>query len=124
MKRNPERVYRSRRGIILGVCRGLAEHFDVSVSWTRFAVLLIFIFTGLWPIAGIYFLAGFLMPLEPVRPLVTEADREFYGSYTSSRRMALHRLKRTFDRLDRRIQRMEHTVTGSEYDWQRRMDEA
>ena len=52
MKRNPERLYRSRRGIILGVCRGLAEHFDMSVSWTRFTVLLIFIVTGLWPIGS------------------------------------------------------------------------
>ncbi len=115
--------YRSRRGMIFGVCRGLAEHFEVSVFWTRFAVVLIFFFSGLWPIAGIYLLAGFLMPPAPVKPFVTEADEEFYSSYTRSRSMALHRLKRTYDRLSRRIQRMEHVVTGAEYDWDRRMRE-
>ena len=27
--------YRSRRGVILGVCRGIAEHADVSLFWVR-----------------------------------------------------------------------------------------
>jgi phage shock protein C len=35
----------------------------------------------------------------------------------------LHRLKRTYDNLDRRIQRMEHIVTSREYDWDRRLNE-
>ena len=122
MKAKRDGPYRSRRGLILGVCRGVAEYFDLSVFWFRLAALVILVLTGLWPITGIYLLAGFLMRPEPVRPLVTEADREFYNSYTSSRHMALSRLKRTFDRLDRRVQRMEHVVTGREYDWERRMD--
>ncbi|MCJ7776670.1 MAG: PspC domain-containing protein, partial [Desulfobulbaceae bacterium] len=28
-------LYRSRNGIILGVCRGVAEYFDFSVFWAR-----------------------------------------------------------------------------------------
>ncbi|MBP1742726.1 MAG: pspC [Deltaproteobacteria bacterium] len=28
-------LYRSRKGAILGVCRGIAEYFDFSVFWTR-----------------------------------------------------------------------------------------
>ena len=28
-------LYRSRRGIICGVCRGVAEYLDFSVFWTR-----------------------------------------------------------------------------------------
>jgi phage shock protein C len=36
--------------------------------------------------------------------------------------MALHRLKKTFDSLDRRIQRMEGIVTAKEYDWDRRLN--
>ncbi|HHP7233096.1 MAG TPA: PspC domain-containing protein, partial [Desulfobacterales bacterium] len=33
-------LYRSRNGVILGVCRGIADHFDFSVFWIRlFAVL-------------------------------------------------------------------------------------
>lgn len=116
-------LYRSRRGIILGVCKGVAEYLDVSVFWTRAIAIGLLIFTAVWPIVCLYILAALLMKPEPVLPLETESDREFYNSYTSSRTMALHRLKRTFDSLDRRLRRMESIVTAREYDWERRLNE-
>ncbi len=116
-------VYRSRSGMILGVCKGIAEYLDVSVFWTRAVVVGLLIFTAVWPIVLLYILAALLMKPEPVLPLETESDREFYNSYTSSRAMALHRLKRTFDGLDRRLRRMESIVTAREYDWERRLNE-
>ena len=76
-----------------------------------------------FPTAFVYFVAAFLMPLKPVQPIESEEEQEFYDSYTHSGSMALHRLKRTFDRLDRRIQRMEDKVTASGYDWERRLNE-
>ncbi len=116
-------LYRSRSGVIFGVCRGLAEYLDISVFWTRVVAIGVLIFTGLWPVLGIYFIAALLMKPEPVLPLKTEEDEEFYQSFTSSRRMALHRLKRTFDNLDRRIQRMESIVTARDFDWDHRLSE-
>jgi len=116
-------LYRSRRGIILGVCKGIAEYLDVSLFWTRAIAIGLLIFTAVWPIVCLYILAALLMKPEPVLPLQTESDREFYNSYTSSRTMALHRLKRTFDSLDRRLRRMESIVTAREYDWERRLNE-
>ena len=109
--------------MIFGVCKGLAEYLDFSVFWTRVITAGILLFTGIWPIVGIYFLAALLMKPEPVLPIDTEEAEEFYNSYASSRNLALHRLKRTFDNLDRRIQRMETTVTAREYDWDRRLNE-
>lgn len=114
--------YRARNGMILGVCKGIAGHLGFSVFWMRVIVVAIFIFTGIWPIAGLYLLAALVMKPEPVLPFETEADEEFYNSFTSSRHMALQRLKRTFDRLDRRIRRMEGIVTDREYDWERRLN--
>jgi phage shock protein C len=35
--------------------------------------------------------------------------------------MALQRLRHVFDKLDRRVQRVEDTVTAREYDWERRL---
>jgi phage shock protein C len=116
-------IYRSRSGIIFGVCKGLAEHFDVSVLWTRIITVALLIFTGFWPIGVLYLVAALLMKPEPVLPLETEEAQEFYNSYVSSSNLALHRLKRTFDNLDRRIQRIETTVTAREYDWDRRLHE-
>jgi phage shock protein C len=115
-------LYRSRRGIIFGVCRGLAEYMNVSVFWTRVVALALLLLSGLWPILGLYILGAVLMKPEPVVPLENDQDREFYNSYTSSRTMALQRLKGAFDHLDRRVQRMENVVTSREYDWERRLN--
>ncbi len=114
--------YRSRHGVILGVCRGIADYTEISVFWVRVIVLFFMVFTGFWPVVALYFLAALLMRPEPVVPFQTEADEEFYNSFTTSHRMALRRLKRTFDALDRRIRRMEATVTSREYDWRRRLN--
>ncbi len=116
-------IYRSRNGVIFGVCQGFAEYLDVSVFWTRVIAVLLFFFTGIWPVLGLYILAALLMKPAPVVPFQSAQDAEFYNSYTSSRTMALQRLKRTFDNLDRRIQRIESIVTARDYDWERRLHE-
>jgi len=115
--------YRSRRGMIFGVCRGLAEHFDFSVFWMRVIFVVAFIMSGFWPAGLLYLLLGLLLKPAPVVPFANADDAEFYNSYASSRGMALSRLKRNFDSLDRRIQRIEAIVTAPEYDWDRRMNE-
>jgi phage shock protein C len=115
-------IYRSRSGLILGVCKGLAEHFDFSVFWTRVIVLIFLFVAGILPAIGLYLLAALLMKPEPVIPLKNSAEKEFYDSYTCSRQGAVERLKRRFENLQRRIQRMEHIVTSTEYDWENRLN--
>ena len=110
-------VYRSRKGILMGVCRGFAEFFDLNVFWVRVIAFILFLFTGFWPIGVIYIVAGLLLKVEPVTPLRSEKDEEFYDSYTRSRQSAIQRIKRKFENIERRIQRMEHTVTSREFDW-------
>jgi phage shock protein C len=122
-ERQPRRLYRSRKGMIFGVCAGLADYLNLKVVWVRVIAVIILLFTGIWPIVVIYLVAALLMNPEPVLPLETEEAQEFYSSYTSSRSLALQRLKRTFDSLDRRVQRIETAVTNKEYDWERRLNE-
>ena len=114
--------YRSRNGVILGVCKGIAEYFDFSVFWVRAITLIMLFVTGIWPVIGLYILAALLMKPEPVIPLETEAEKEFYDSYTHSRHGAAQRLKRRYESLERRIRRMEHIVTSPEFDWEKRFD--
>ncbi len=114
-------LYRSRRGIICGVCRGMAEYLDFSVFWTRAITLGLLILTGFWPIAGAYVLAALVMKPQPSIPIETDEEQEFYNSYVSSRQSALQRLQRVSDKLERRIERMENVVTAPEYDWERRL---
>ena len=115
-------IYRSRNGIILGVCKGLAEHFDFSVFWTRIIGLIFLFVAGILPAIGLYLLAALLMKPEPVIPVMNSAEKEFYDSYTYSRQGAIDRLRRKFENLQRRIQRMEHIVTSTEYDWENRLN--
>jgi phage shock protein C len=115
-------LYRSRNGLVLGVCRGIAEHFDFSVFWARAIVLILLFFSGLWPIMALYFIAALLMKPEPVIPIEGDDQQEFYNSYIYSRKGAIDRLKRRYGNLERRIQRMEHTVTTKEFDWDRRLN--
>jgi phage shock protein C len=115
-------VYRSRSGVIFGVCRGLADHFDFSVLWARVIAVIFLFVSGFWPAIGLYLIAALLMKPAPVVPLKTEAEQEFYDSYTHSRRMAARRLKRRFENLERRLQRMEHIVTTREFDWESKLE--
>lgn len=118
---NFKAIYRSRNGAILGVCRGLAEYFDFSVFWTRAIAVLILFFSGLWPMLGIYLLAGLLMKPEPVIPIDSDAEREFYDSYTHSRSRAAQRVKQRYERLERRLRRLEDAVTTKSFEWDERL---
>ena len=104
------------------MCKGLAEHFDFSVFWTRVIALILLCVAGFFPAIGLYLLGALLMKPEPVIPVRNSAEKEFYDSYTYSRRGALQRLKRRYENLQRRIQRMEHIVTSAEYDWENRLN--
>ena len=115
-------LYRSRNGVVFGVCRGLAEYFDFSVFWIRAIAVLVFLLSGLWPVVVLYFIASLLMKPEPVRPFETEEERDFYDNYIHSRQGAARRLKRRFESLERRIRRMEDTVTSREFDWDQKIN--
>jgi len=114
-------IYRSRNGVIFGVCRGLAEHFDFSVFWVRAIAVIFLLVTGFWLAIGLYLIATLLMKPAPVIPIKTEAEQEFYDSYSNSRHLAARRIKRRYENLERRIRRMEHIVTTREFDWDERL---
>ena len=115
-------LYRSRKGMICGVCQGLSDYYQFNVFWVRVLFIIGMTFTGFWPAVILYFIAAMVMKMEPVLPLESEEDEEFYHSYSGSRSMALQRLKRTYDALDRRIQRIESTVTTRDFDWEERLN--
>jgi phage shock protein C len=114
-------IYRSRQGAIFGVCRGVAEHFDFSVFWVRFIAVLLLLVSGLWPAIILYLLAALVMKPQPVMPLSSADEQQFYDHYTSSRHEAAQQLRRRYDGLEKRIRRMEDVVTSHEYDWDRRL---
>ncbi len=114
-------LYRARNGMLLGVCQGLARHFDLPVNILRVVVVILFLITGIWPVGLLYLIAAMVMRMEPVVPFGNAGEREFYDSYSSSRSGALLRIKRQFESLDRRLRRMEDVVTSRDFEWERRM---
>lgn len=55
-------MYRGKNKIIAGVCSGIAEYYDIDVTVLRLCVVLIFIFTGFFPMGIFYILAIIIMP--------------------------------------------------------------
>ena len=113
-------LYRSRNGVILGVCRGIADYFDFSAFWIRAIVIVTFIFTGFWPIIGIYILAALLMKSEPGAAGRKTSTRHFTCRHKKSGYETADRLKRKWRQMEKRIRRMEDKVTSREYDWNNR----
>jgi phage shock protein C len=58
-------LYRSRDGMIFGVCKGIANYLDLSVGWLRILTIIAFIVTGFFPTAVVYILAALVMKKEP-----------------------------------------------------------
>ncbi len=115
-------IYRARDGVFLGVCKGIADYFDFSIFWVRMVMVIVFVFSGFWPVIGVYLVAAFFMRPKPVKPIESEEERAFYDSYVNSPKSAAQRLKKKFEELDRRIRRMEDEVTGRDHEWERRFN--
>ena len=113
-------LYRSRNGIILGVCRGIADYFDLSAFWIRAILIVVFILSGFWPIIGIYILAALLMKSEPGASGHKKTGHHSHNRCRRNGYEAAERLKRKWRHLEKRIRRMEDKVTSREYDWNNR----
>ena len=113
-------LYRSRDGIIMGVCRGVADYFDFSAFWIRAILIVVFIFTGFWPVIGIYILAAILMKSAPGVTGGKESKPKARCRHSSARRETAERIKRKWGHLEKRIRRMEDKVTTREFDWNNR----
>ena len=119
--RTPRRgLYRSRNGVLLGVCRGVADYFDFSVFWIRAIAVILFICTGFWPIVGVYILAALLMKSDPARSGCRQSKPGADGRHYCPRNDTAERLRRKWKHLEKRIRNMEDKVTSREYDWNSR----
>ena len=115
-------LYRSRHRWIFGICQGLADYTEISVTVIRIIFFVFFILSGFFPIVLIYLLAAILISPEPMVNFQSDEEKEFYNSYITVRKMSVSRLKRKFDSLENRIRRMESIITAREYDWDRRLE--
>jgi phage shock protein C len=109
------KLYRNpRRGVIFGVCAGIAEYFGFDLTITRVVVAFAALFA--FPmICGAYLVLGFLLPAKqyagPERDTVDPVQRRVRASPHDTLASARYR----FRDLDARLQRLEKYVTSNRY---------
>ena len=105
----------------MGVCRGIADRFELSVHLVRAGAVFLLFISGFWPVAGLYLLAAFLMKPAPVTPIHSEDEGDFYQNYVTSRKASVRSVYNRFKTLERKILRLEDAVTSREFDWDKRL---
>ena len=113
MRRIPE------RGVIAGVCAGLAEYFDWNVRLLRAVLVVAFLVSGFFPIVVAYLVLWYVLdpsPAEFSRPFDSPAAPE-----APTRPATMTDIKARFARLDQRLQNIEECVTDREFDLRREL---
>ncbi len=72
-------IYKSRKRWVFGVCAEFAQTFNLSLFWIRTVLVLVFVFTGFFPVGLLYLLAALLMKVEPLREPKSSSAWEFYN---------------------------------------------
>ena len=119
MEMATNKLYRSRRGKVFGVCQGIAEWRDLPVDLLRLIVAVSIIVTGIFPGIIIYALVALFMPLEPGYGTHYEESDEFSRAKEGFGRTR-EDLRATFERLKRKVEGMEEEIFDKERDWDQR----
>ena len=107
------RLYRSRRGMIFGVCQGIADWRGINAGYVRLTLVILTVFTGFFPFGLLYLIAAFFLPVEP-------AYRERHSYRRSHVKRGFYDMKQEFDDLASRFNGMERDTTNRERDWDSR----
>ena len=109
------------RGVIAGVCAGVAEYFDWSPKLLRIGTVLLFFFGGGFPVIVVYCVLWYVMdPLTPVEAAATITTPD--GAPTPGRAPTpMNEIKERFARLDERLRGIEECVTEKEFELRREL---
>lgn len=110
------KLYRNpRRGMVFGVCAGIAEYFGFDVTVTR-VIVAVGAFFSFFLFVVAYVVLGLILPVraygsEPGREAGDRLDRQV----RSSPHDTLANVRYRFRDLDARLQRLEKYVTSNRY---------
>src|SRR3546814_18356811 len=103
----------TERGVIFGVCAGLADYFGISRFFVRIvAVIALFMFPP--PTLFCYFMAAFLIPRAPTYHSESDAQKEFWRKIRLQTSESLSRLRHPYPAQDQRILQHATFITPSE----------
>ena len=113
MRRIPE------RGVIAGVCAGIAEYFDWNVRLLRAILVVSFVFSGFFPIVVVYAVLWYVLDPLPTGPSASFDSPAAPAAPT--RPASMTEIKARFERLDQRLRNIEECVTDSEFELRREL---
>jgi phage shock protein C len=113
MRRIPE------RGVIAGVCAGIAEYFDWNVRLLRAVLVVGFIFSGFFPIVVVYCVLWYV--LDPHPPETAPSFDSPAAPAAPTRPATMTEIKARFERLDQRLRNIEECVTDREFELRREL---
>lgn len=113
------------RGVVAGVCAGIAEYFDWNVRLLRAILVVVLIFSGAFPILVIYGVLWYVMDPLPSGGAQAYSQRSFTepagASAHSAQPATMSDLKGRFARLEERLGHMEECVTSNEFELRREL---
>ena len=116
---NPHRLYRDpQRGVLGGVCTGVADYFGVQPMVVRLAMLFALFFFSV-PLVIAYVIALLVLPVRPAQ-LYRDAEEEaFWRTVSTKPDRTLAGLTQRFRDMDKRIVGMEAYVASKEFELNR-----
>lgn len=112
---SPSRLYRDpERGILKGVCAGVAQYFGIDPIIVR-GVVVIALFMFPPPTIIIYLILTFVLPRRPDGLYETPAEERFWKDVRTEPVNTLSALRHRFRELEQRLRRMETYVTSQEF---------
>jgi phage shock protein C len=109
------KLYRNpRRGVIFGVCAGIAEYFGFDVNITRIVVAIGALF-ALPMVCGAYVVLAFLLPRKEYTGTARDYGDPVEQQVRASPHDTLASVRYRFSDLDGRLQQLEKYVTSSRY---------
>ena len=111
-------IQRASDGMLLGVCKGIAQSRNLPVFAVRLAVVALTMVTGFGPGIALYILAAALM--ETAAPGGFSEEERFRPDPRAERARLIRDLKERILRMDKRIQRMEDQVVRPDFHWDKR----
>lgn len=111
-----------RRGVVMGVCAGLAEYFGVNRTFVRVLAVLGLVFFTM-PTLIAYFLAGLLLERRPDDLYADEREAEFWRHARVEPRATLAEVAARVRGLDERLRAAEAQVTSSAFRLRRQFDD-
>ncbi len=119
------RMYRnSEKGMVFGVCAGLADYFGFDVTIVRVLVVLgTLFFPGPLVIVG-YLIMALLLPKQTrrARTALDDGDEDVSRSIRSEPHATLGTLRHRYRELESRLQRLEKHVTSGRYQLDREFE--